>query len=57
MGAPSGPVVPGDGETSGPSEARSPTGTEGEAGEAVGEPEQPARTRTHASRVGRIFVE
>src|SRR2546421_2779666 len=52
MGAPSGPIVGGDGETSGPSEARSPTGTEGEAGEAVGEVEQPASTR--ASRRARI---
>src|SRR5437868_9201333 len=54
MGAPSGPMVPGDGETSGPSEARLPTGT-GVAVAAGGELVQPARTTTTASRPGRIF--
>src|SRR5437588_923272 len=54
VGAPSGSMVPGDGETSGPSEARSATGTGVEVA-AGGELVQPARTRTPASMPGRTF--
>src|SRR5437879_10844384 len=56
MGAPSAPMVPGDGEARGPREARSPTGTGGDVA-AGGELEHPTstRARTTASRPGRIF--
>jgi hypothetical protein len=46
-------MVPGDGETRGPREARGPTGTGAEVA-AGGELLHPARTRA-ASRPGRIF--